>query len=49
MSALNPQIEAFQREIDSLKLHLNSETSKNNKKKSSGNKNHTENIAAHGH
>jgi hypothetical protein len=31
MSTLNPQMEAFQREINSLKLHLNSETSKNKK------------------
>jgi predicted RNase H-like nuclease (RuvC/YqgF family) len=30
MSALNPQIEEFQREINSLKLHLNSENSKKN-------------------
>jgi hypothetical protein len=32
MSTLNPQIEAFQLEIDSLKLHLNNEN--NNDKKS---------------
>jgi chaperonin cofactor prefoldin len=51
MATFNPQLEAFQREIDSLKLHLNSETSKkNNKKKSksSGNKKETENITTHG-
>jgi integrase len=52
MSALNPQIEEFQREINSLKLHLNSENSKKNsnkKKSSSGNKQETENITTHGH
>jgi hypothetical protein len=32
MATFNPQIEEFQREINSLKLHLNSE-SKNKKKK----------------
>jgi capsule polysaccharide export protein KpsE/RkpR len=40
MATFNPQIEAFQREIDSLKLHLNSEASKkNNKKKSKSSNN----------
>jgi septal ring factor EnvC (AmiA/AmiB activator) len=46
MATFNPQLEAFQLEINSLKLHLNSESSrKNNKKKSnSSNKKQTENI-----
>jgi integrase len=47
MATFNPQIAAFQREIDSLKLHLNSEA--NNKKKSkSSNKKETENITTDG-
>ena len=41
MATFNPQLEAFQREIDSLKPHLNSETSKKNNKKE------TENITTH--
>jgi predicted nucleic acid-binding Zn-ribbon protein len=46
MATFNPQIEAFQREIDSLKMYLNSEASKknNNKKKSKSNNKETENI-----
>jgi hypothetical protein len=50
MATFNPQIEAFQREIDSLKLHLNSE-SKNKKKKSSSRfkkKSTIETITTHG-
>ena len=46
MATFNPQIEAFQREIDSLKMYLNSEASKknNNKKKSKSNNKETEDI-----
>jgi integrase len=52
MATFNPQIEEFQREINSLKLHVNSETSKSKKNKkrrsSSGNKKQTETITTHG-
>jgi capsule polysaccharide export protein KpsE/RkpR len=56
MTTFNPQIEEFQREINSLKRHLNSETNKkknnnndNKKKSSSGKKKQTiETITMHG-
>jgi integrase len=50
MATFNPQIEEFQREINNLKLHLNSEASnkKNNKKRSSSNKKQTEDITTDG-
>jgi len=51
MTTFNPQIEEFQREINSLKLHLHSKTGKkknNKKRRSIGNKKQTENITTRG-
>jgi integrase len=47
MTTFNPRIEEFQREINSLRLHLNSETNKNNKKRRTNSKKQAENITIH--
>jgi hypothetical protein len=48
MAQYNPMLEEFQREINSLKLRINSEISNKEKSKSSSNKKETVEITTHG-